>query len=120
MTAAKTHSTKRVILRTVLIAAVICVLLAAAAGFNWVYNMYLAFNNPVLTGSDPFVSDGSLEELDRLTDSDKLMAKKILDEKGIPYKESFGTTIFVRNGNYNEASYALVNSGYEFDGVILR
>lgn len=120
MSEAKTHSKKQIILRTVLIVIAFFMVLAAVAGGKWVYDMYLAFNNPVLTGSDPFEFACSLEELDKLTDSDKLMAKKILDDKGIPYKESFGTTIFVRSGKYNEASSALINSGYEFDGKIWR
>lgn len=119
MTAEKTHSAKRVVLRIVLIAAVVFVLLAVATVLNWVNNTYIAFNSAILTGSSPFGYACSLKELDKLTDSDKLMAKKILDDKGIPYKESFGTTIMVRYLKSEEAASALKDSGYEFDGVIL-
>lgn len=119
MTAAKTHSAKSIVLRIVLSAAVVFALLAAAMMFKWVYNTYIAFNNAVFTGSAPFESACSLKELDKLTDSDKLKVKKILDDKGIPYKESFGTTIMVRYLKGEEAASALKDSGYEFDGVIL-
>lgn len=119
-TETKTHSTKRIILRVLIAAAALVLLAFAAMTFNWVNNTYIAFKDPVFTGSDPFTRFGStLEELDKLTDTDKLMIKKIFDEKGIPYKEAFGTTIFVRYGKNDEAIAALVDSGYEFDGYIL-
>lgn len=119
MTAAKTHSAKRIILRIVLIVAVVFALLAATAVSRWAYNTYIAFNSAVLTGSSPFESYCSFKELDKLTDSDRLMVKKILDDKGIPYKEAFGTTIFVRYLDGIEAASALKDSGYEFDGAVL-
>ena len=114
----KTHSAKRIILRVLIVAAALVLLAFAAMTFNWVNNTYIAFNDPVFTGSE-IKSGQSLEEADKLTDSDKLMVKKILDEKGIPYKEKFGTTIFVRYDKDNKAIAALLDSGYEFDGYIL-
>ncbi len=121
MTAAtKTHSPKRVIFRVVLIAVILFALAAAAAGFNWINNMYLAFNAPILTGSDPFkTSPTRLEDIDKLTDSDKAAVKKLLDENNIPYKEKWGTTIMVRNGSMAKAANILQTSGYEFDGFLL-
>lgn len=119
MSETKTHSKKQIILRTVLIVTAIFVVLAAVAGGKWVYDMYLAFNNPVLTGADPVeMNNVPLEEFDKLTDTDELTATQILDDKGIPYKEAWGTTIFVRSGDYKEASDALLHSGYEFDGYV--
>lgn len=120
MTATKTRSAKSIVFRVVLIVAIIFGLLAAAWGARWVYLNYIEFNTPILTGTDPFGNEAhSLKDIDKLTDSDKAMAKKILDEKGIPYKEMYGTMIVVRTPQSNEASYALYDSGYEFDGELL-
>lgn len=116
----KTHSPKRIVLRIVLAVAIVFALLAAAWGVHWVYLNYIEFNTPILTGTDPFEGAAhSLKDIDKLTDSDKAMAKKILDEKGIPYREMYGTIIVVRTPQSYEASYALYDSGYEFDGILM-
>lgn len=120
MTTAKSHSAKRVILRTVIIVAAALALFSAAWIMRWAYVAYLEFNCPVFTGAEFIGTNIPIDKIDKLTDSDRAKIKEILNAKNIPYKEEYGTTILVRSGKYSEASKALINSEYEFDGFVWR
>lgn len=102
--------------RIVLIVVAAIVVFAAAVGVRQIYMSNFSYNGMVFTGYGFHTS----EPVQKMTDTDLIEVKQVLDTNHISYKvNNDNTALFVRVYKWDDAANALDNCGYEFDGCVI-
>ena len=96
--------------------------LLLAAGAVYAYVLWFDYNCDILIGNDVDVTGASgsrFSFIDTLSDTDLAAADSILSGAGISYQlGGRNALVLVRGCDEKKAVQALVNSGYDFEGIV--